>query len=297
MCPPARSTGPVTSPGPLAFTAGRWLHLLRAGLVGLAFVGFFVGAGLLGALVLPLVHLGPGSLAVRQRRCQRLVRASWRVLVGYLRWMGLLALDRGGPRMLSLSSSLAAPCALPEQAIVIANHPTLLDIIALTVAVGPGSVVAKPSLFRSPVLGPLLRACGHLATGLADQGPLSTVDRAEACLRAGHNVILFPEGTRSPVGGIGVFRLGAFELARRSGVPLVPVRISATPPVLWKGARWFELPRTTVRLRLEVMAPVRVPSTASPQALRALMDEMRVRLVAPQVEPFRLDEPARAARA
>jgi len=55
--------------------AGLLRHVLRVVLTGIAFVTFFSGASLLGWVVLRLVHLGPGSLTQRQRRCQRLVRA------------------------------------------------------------------------------------------------------------------------------------------------------------------------------------------------------------------------------
>ncbi len=236
--------------------AGRARQVLRVALTAVAFVGFFCGGALLGWVVLRLAHAGPGGLAERQRRCQRLVRATWVWFHAYLRWVGLVDFETGQ--------------AIPVQgpAIVIANHPTLFDITALTVAVGPACIVAKKALFESLLVGPLLRACGHISVGTPGDDTEPPLDQAEARLRAGHVVILFPEGTRSPVGGLGRFRLGAFELARRTGALIVPVRITAEPPALWKGAPWYAIPRETVDLRLEPLPPIAVASSSSMADLR-----------------------------
>ena len=237
--------------------AGLIRHVLRVALTGVAFTGFFLGAALLGSVVLQLVRLWPGGLTERQRRCQRLVRASWVLFHDCIRWVGLVDFDRR-----SHALDVRAP------AIVIANHPTLIDITVLTVAVGPACVVAKKALFSNPLVGPLLRACGHIAVGLPGDGTESAVDQAEARLRAGHVVILFPEGTRSPVGGLGRFRLGAFELARRTGVPILPVRITAEPPTLWKGLPLYSVPRQTVDFRLQPLPTLSVDASATMAELR-----------------------------
>lgn len=240
-------------------SAGLIRHVLRVALTGIAFLVFFGGAALLGSVVLQLVHRWPGGLMERQRRCQRLVRASWVLLHGCLRWVGLVDFDQERHVI-----DMRAP------GIVIANHPTLLDIMALTVAVGPACILAKKSLFSNPLVGPLLRACGHIAVGLPGDGTTSAMDQAEARLRAGHVVILFPEGTRSPVGGLARFRLGAFELARRTGVPILPVRITADPPALWKGRPWYAIPRQTVDFRLQPLSPFSVNPAATMAELHAL---------------------------
>jgi len=167
-----------------------------------------------------------------------------------------------------------------QHAIVIANHPTLIDITALTVAVGPACIVAKKALFSNPFVGPLLRACGHIAVGFPGDGTESAVDQAEARLRAGHLVILFPEGTRSPVGDLGRFRLGAFELARRTGLPILPVRISVEPPALWKGLPWYAIPRQTVDFRLQALPTVSIDPSATMAELRDITATMKATLAA-----------------
>jgi len=249
--------------------AGLLHHILRVGLTGVAFAGFFGGAALLGWVVLRGVHLWPGTLTERQRRCQRVVRTTWVWFHDYLRWVGLVEFDR-----IRQAIEVQAP------AIVIANHPTLIDITALTVAVGPACIVAKRALFAHPLVGPLLRACGHIAVGLPGDGTDLAVDQIEARLRAGHVVILFPEGTRSPVGGLGRFRLGAFELARRTGVPVLPVRITAEPPALLKGLPWYSIPRRTVEFRLQKLPAISVHPSATMDELHDITAKAKASLAA-----------------
>jgi 1-acyl-sn-glycerol-3-phosphate acyltransferase len=236
-------------------------------LTAIAFTVFFFGAALLGSVVLQLVHLWPGSLTRRQQRCQRQVRACWVLFHVCLRWVGLVDFDRRRNAL-----DVRAP------AIVIANHPTLIDITVLTLAVGPACIMAKKALFSNPLVGPLLRACGHIAVGLPGDGTASAVDQAEARLRAGHVVILFPEGTRSPVGGMGRFRLGAFELARRTGVPIQPVRITAEPPALWKGRPWYAIPRQTVDFRLHALPTISIDPSVTTAELRDITETTKAAL-------------------
>jgi hypothetical protein len=134
--------------------AGPIRHVLRVVLTAVAFSGFFLGAALLGSVVLQLARIWPGSLTERQRRCQRLVRASWVLFHDCLRWVGLVDFDRRRHAL-----DVQAP------AIVIANHPTLIDIMALTVAVGPACIVARRRFFPIRWSG---HSCARAATSRWD---------------------------------------------------------------------------------------------------------------------------------
>jgi 1-acyl-sn-glycerol-3-phosphate acyltransferase len=60
--------------------------------------------------------------------------------------------------------------------------------------------------------------------------------RCESRLKQGHSLFVFPEGTRSPDGTIQRFFRGAFWIAARNGVPIVPVIIEGTGGILPKGS-------------------------------------------------------------
>jgi 1-acyl-sn-glycerol-3-phosphate acyltransferase len=69
---------------------------------------------------------------------------------------------------------------------------------------------------------------------------------------------VFPEGTRSPQGGLRRFRRGPFEIACRADVPVVPVLIRCEPLVLAKEMPWYDVGLRTAFLtvtRLPAMSP------------------------------------------
>lgn len=217
------------------------IQWLRVGFCGLAFLGFGLGGAVLARLVLPLVGWWPGSSFQSVQRCQRVVRAAWIFFHDYMRWTGLVAFNH---RRLEL------PVKHPS--VIISNHPTLIDITALISALGTACFVAKKALFRNPLFGSLLTRCGHIRSlDGADLSGDSAFDQALARLQEGHSVLLFPEGTRSPVDGLGRFRIGAFELARRARVPLVVFSIGAEPRALSKGLPWYAIPPVAMKLSVQ----------------------------------------------
>ena len=70
--------------------------------------------------------------------------------------------------------------------------------------------------------------------------------------KAGASLIVFPEGTRSPEGGMGPFQRGAFEIACRAGVPIVPLYLRCNPSALRRDQRFWAHPDTCARLTIEV---------------------------------------------
>lgn len=250
---------------------GGFVQWLRVGLCGLAFLGFAIGGALLAWLVLPVVARWPGTPVQSQKRCQSVVRAAWIIFHDYMRLVGLVNYNHRHTRL-----------PVKHPAVIIANHPTLIDITALVSALGPVCFVAKKALFKNPVYGSLLRACGHICSLDADgddgQGAL---DQALARLASGHSVLLFPEGTRSPVGGMQRFRMGAFALARQAQVPLVVVGITARPLGLNKGVPWYAIPTQAITLVLEhVMTFDDWSAIPDLRSLASLRTQIRQRLLA-----------------
>jgi cytidylate kinase len=87
--------------------------------------------------------------------------------------------------------------------------------------------VAKDSLFRVPVLGPLIRWVNAfpIRRGIFDREAMGESLRL---LQAGRNVLIFPEGGRVAGGDLGPARAGVGYLAVQSGVPVVPVFVEGT---------------------------------------------------------------------
>jgi 1-acyl-sn-glycerol-3-phosphate acyltransferase len=217
---------------------------LRVGFAAASFLGFGVGALLLSVVVLPLVSLLTLDRERRMRRCQGIVQLAFRLFHDFMRVAGLVDWN---PRMVG--------ARLPDHpVVVVANHPTLIDISALVSLFGPVCYLAKRSLFRNPLVGPLLHWCGQIPGGGGTlHENVQVIDRALDRLARGHSLLLFPEGTRSPPGSMHHFHAGAFEIARRAGVPILPVVVRANPPGLYRGLAWYQIPTRSIRLQVELL--------------------------------------------
>lgn len=127
----------------------------------------------------------------------------------------------------------------PHQAIIVANHQSWFDVFALAATLPiTYRFVAKEELSRIPIFGTAWQACGHISLPREDRSrAIESLNRASAQVRERKTaIILFPEGTRSPDGRLQAFKKGAFVLAINNQLPVIPVGISGSRPVMPKGS-------------------------------------------------------------
>ena len=168
-----------------------------------------------------------------------------------------------------------------DAAVIVCNHSSYLDGLVLT-AVLPGQLHygAKAELGTHPLAGPVLRRLGvrFLERFEADRGVQDTERLSEAARH--ERLVLFPEGTLTRMPGLLSFRMGAFQVAARAGVPVLPVVMRGSRTLLRDG-QWF--PRRT-DLSIEICAP---HSAAGPEwsDAVALRDAVREDILARCREP------------
>lgn len=149
------------------------------------------------------------------------------------------------------------PPALPSPCVIVANHPTLMDVTAILATVSNTVTVVKPGVYRRLLLGTTLRHAGFLEGPERSRAQLSKMmDDAADRLAAGYNVLIFPEGTRSPANEVLPFSRAAFEIACRAKVPVVPVAIRCAPPWLSKELPIYTIPRDVAHMTLDFLAPL-----------------------------------------
>ena len=121
---------------------------------------------------------------------------------------------------------------VPTQGPVIymGNHQGNFDIHALCRAIPRTfSWVAKEELFRVPIFGSAMRRAGYIPLDRSDgRKALKSMRLAAERIAAGTSVVIFPEGTRTLDGSLLPFKRGAFLLAARAGVPIVPFTINGS---------------------------------------------------------------------
>lgn len=132
-----------------------------------------------------------------------------------------------------------------QPCIVVANHPSLLDFIILLHDLPNAVCLYKSQSLDNPILSSFVQVAGYIE-GL--DGTVSASKRiiAACCerLSEGHQVVIFPEGTRSEsASSIRKFRTTAFHAAVKCSVPVQPVVISCHPLFLGKNQSWVDLAR------------------------------------------------------
>ncbi len=171
----------------------------------------YLYTGVLGAVALAC------SLFDREGRIQHSIARLWARI--NLRSVGIRVHVRGRERL------------QPSQAVVYAaNHLSAIDIPVLYAEIpGQFRIMAKKELFRYPFLGWYLQRSGQIPIVLGDaHASLRSLNRACDALRKGMPLVVFPEGGRSPSGELQEFMGGAFYVAIRAQVPIVPVAIVGT---------------------------------------------------------------------
>ncbi len=118
-----------------------------------------------------------------------------------------------------------------RSSVVVCNHLSYLDPILFISLFPRQKTIVKSSLFRIPIFGRVLRRAGYLPAtpeaGLEAQ-MIGQIANLRPFLDQGGNLFVFPEGTRGRGEGIGPFNPGAFKIARRTGAPVVVLRVRNT---------------------------------------------------------------------
>lgn len=219
--------------------------------------------GTLVAVFWPLIVLLPGSLLPR-----RVARIGARLT---LRLTGL------APRVAGLEH-----LAAPGPHILVANHASYLDGLVLAAALPPHfAYVAKEELLGSRFAAAPLKRLGTLFVARADavRGIEDTQAIAKR-LAQGEALVFFAEGTFREAPGLLPFRLGAFQIAARTGAAVLPVTLSGTRRLLPGERRW---PRF-VHLAVTIDAPL-MPSGREWEGALALRAAARACIAARVGEP------------
>ncbi len=223
-------------------------RFLRIFLTLISFVMFFVLSLVIGTVLFPVAFLfALGNVETHRDRCSRAVAWGYGTFLLWMKLAGLIAWEK-----------IEFPEELKGQPyVVVANHPTLIDVLFLLHYFPGLTCVVKGTWYRNPFWTALLRSTNYLPGPLPSETSDERIfQRMVDHVKSGHPLLMFPEGTRSKARELHKFKRGAFEVAKRTGVPLIPVVIRVDRPILMKGVPFWSVPKQHARWEFDVLDPI-----------------------------------------
>jgi len=204
----------------------------------------FVAVGIGGMVVFPVLNILIWNRERRTTAARGVVRVTFRCIVGLMQVLGVFRFEITGRERLER-----------EGLLILANHPTLIDIVFLMAFVKREDCIVKSALWRNPFTHATIRAAAYVRN---DDDGVRVIEDCVASVRGGSNLIIFPEGTRTPADGSIKLKRGAANIAVRASCNITPVLIQCQPPMLIKGEKWWRLPSCSTQFAIEVKEDIEV---------------------------------------
>lgn len=239
-------------------------HLYRIAATGFCFLCFGLGALVLSLLVFPLQRLLISDTEQRKIRARQTVHNTFSLFIGLMKVTGVFNFDFTAKTQLQQSRGN----------IIIANHPSLIDVVALIAMTPQADCVVKAQLFKNPFMRGVINSTGYIS----NSDPDKLLDDCAASLAQGNNLIIFPEGTRSKPKQPLHFQRGAANIALRAQRPYLALQISCNPSTLTKEEQWYDVPNSKPTLAIHFLKHINIddyihlssPSLAARQLTRDL---------------------------
>jgi len=160
--------------------------------------------------------------------------------------------------------------------IYMTNHQSYFDVICQTGFL-PQMIrfVAKKELVYLPFFGQVMWAADHIIIDRSKQADaVAEMKKAGQKIRDGISILVYPEGTRSPDRVLCDFKKGGFMMALEAGVPIIPVSMVGTSPMMPKGRYTFTRTKVTM-----VCGDLIDPNEYSKEEREGLMDRVRAEII------------------
>ena len=236
----------------------------RVAATGFSFASFGLGGMAIATVIAPVLNATTSDSDKRQQRAQNVIKYSFKGFTEMMVKLGIMTYSVEGLEKLQNS----------RQELVIANHPTLIDVVVLIGMMQQANCVVKQSLWSNPFTKGPVQSAGYILNAGSQQFVEDCVTRLKENNAA--SLLIFPEGTRTEKGiTLNEFQRGAANIAIRANVPIRPVIITCTPSTLTKNEKWYHVPSQPFHIEVKVLDAVQVSDllddlTVGPKQVRQL---------------------------
>ncbi len=194
------------------------------------FAVFGIGGMAAGLTAFPAIALLSRDPKIRTRRARAFVRSTFRSFLWLMKTLRVARFD--------IEAGAAGVAGAERGTVVVANHPTLLDVVILLAHIDQANCVVKAALWRNPFLCWGVRAASYVPNDDLE----TLMGSCERALRDGQTLIVFPEATRTVPGRPIRLQRGAAAIALRANAHLRIVHLGCEPPTLSKNVPWYRIP-------------------------------------------------------
>lgn len=236
----------------------------RVAATGFSFASFGLGGMAIATVIAPVLNATTSDSGKRQQRAQDVIKYSFKGFTEMMVKLGIMTYSVDGLEKLQNS----------RQELVIANHPSLIDVVVLIGMMQQANCVVKQSLWSNPFTKGPVQSAGYILNAGSQQFVEDCVTRLKENNAA--SLLIFPEGTRTEKGmTLNEFQRGAANIAIRANVPIRPVVITCTPSTLTKNEKWYHVPSRPFHIEVKVLDAVQVSDllddlTVGPKQVRQL---------------------------
>lgn len=226
----------------------------------------------LGGLILSLTYFSYLRLFEKDEQicCRKARLCITEVFHVYLKWLDRLD-------VVSIDVSELEQLQEKKGVILIANHPTILDYVAIASCVPQVGCVVKDSLRHNFFLKNVIKSASYLS----NEGGMELIEECVLRLNQGENILIFPEGTRSCRQEPLKLKRGVAHVALRAKCDLAVIHVVSSHHWLDKESHWYEIPQVKPTLKYSFAGMIhstdylREPEERYPLASRRLIARIR----------------------
>lgn len=232
-------------------------RIIRSFLCCFCFFLFGIGGLVMGTLVFPIILIFFNKQR-QQHYLSTSIHYTWRIFVWLMTTL----------RLISVKITDTTKLNQLRGHIVIANHPSLIDVVILVSCVPKSICVVKDKLFHNFFIKNVIQRI-YLSNSMS---PDEFLTKGSEFLSKGYNIIIFPEGTRTVHNRPIRFHRGFAYLQIHSTAPILPVHIKNTPPILGKMQPWHNIGSKTSVYTLTPLAEIQDSTPGTQTKRQAAID-------------------------
>lgn len=218
------------------------MRIYRGLLVILEMSLFAIGALVIGWVIFPILALRyKGS--ERRRKFASIIHKSWKFFIYVMEKSKEIKVNITGGSLAEIKGK-----------VVVASHPSLIDIILLIGNMPNSLCLVKNGILKNPFMSNIVKSLYIIN----DIDPEVFQKSCLEALNEGYNIIIFPTGTRTLPGEDVKIHKGAAQIAIASGVDIVPIKIQTDVPFLMKHHCPLDAGDRTVNYTLTVLPEIKL---------------------------------------